>query len=65
MEFNQPVGMITKNAGMLRDKDIIKKLAKKTDFHTCYHYHYRRRTSPKNGTKNNNRQPAIQADQRT
>lgn len=29
LEFNQPVGMITKNAGMLRDKDIIKKLADK------------------------------------
>ncbi len=28
-EFNQPVGMITKNAGMLRDMDIIKKLADK------------------------------------
>jgi len=28
-EFNQPVGMITKNAGMLRDKDIIQELAKK------------------------------------
>lgn len=27
LEFNQPVGMITKNAGMLRDKDIITKLA--------------------------------------
>ncbi len=29
LEFNQPVGMITKNAGMLRDKDIIQKLAEK------------------------------------
>lgn len=29
LEFNQPVGMITKNAGMLRDKDIIAKLAAK------------------------------------
>src|SRR3982751_6903465 len=28
-EFNQPVGMITKNAGMLRDKDIIQELARK------------------------------------
>lgn len=28
-EFNQPVGMITKNAGMLRDKDVIQALAKK------------------------------------
>jgi DNA repair photolyase len=28
-EFNQPVGMITKNAGMLRDMDIIQELAKK------------------------------------
>lgn len=28
-EFNQPVGMITKNAGMLRDMDIIQKLAAK------------------------------------
>lgn len=28
-EFNQPVGMITKNAGMLRDKDILSQLAKK------------------------------------
>lgn len=28
-EFNQPVGMITKNAGMLRDKDILKEMAKK------------------------------------
>lgn len=27
LEFNQPVGMITKNAGMLRDMDIIKKMA--------------------------------------
>jgi DNA repair photolyase len=26
-EFNQPVGMITKNAGMLRDLDILKKMA--------------------------------------
>lgn len=29
LEFNQPVGMITKNAGMLRDKDIIAQLASK------------------------------------
>ena len=29
LEFNQPVGMITKNAGMLRDKDILAKLAAK------------------------------------
>src|SRR5215203_3040 len=28
-EFNQPVGMISKNAGMLRDKDILEKMAKK------------------------------------
>lgn len=28
-EFNQPVGMITKNAGMLRDMDILKKMADK------------------------------------
>ncbi|RYG06039.1 MAG: PA0069 family radical SAM protein [Chitinophagaceae bacterium] len=28
-EFNQPVGMITKNAGMLRDKDILTRMAKK------------------------------------
>jgi DNA repair photolyase len=29
LEFNQPVGLITKNGGMLRDKDIIKKLSDK------------------------------------
>ncbi len=29
LEFNQPVGMITKNAGMLRDMDVLKKMAKK------------------------------------
>jgi DNA repair photolyase len=29
LEFNQPVGLITKNAGMLRDKDILTKLAEK------------------------------------
>jgi DNA repair photolyase len=28
-EFNQPVGMITKNAGMLRDKDLLQTMAKK------------------------------------
>ena len=28
-EFNQPVGLITKNAGMLRDKDILQEMAKK------------------------------------
>ena len=28
-EFNQPVGMITKNAGMLRDMDILKEMAEK------------------------------------
>src|SRR6478735_7978498 len=28
-EFNQPVGLITKNAGMLRDKDILQKMASK------------------------------------
>ena len=28
-EFNQPVGMITKNAGILRDKDILADMAKK------------------------------------
>jgi DNA repair photolyase len=28
-EFNQPVGMITKNAGILRDKDILGEMAKK------------------------------------
>lgn len=29
LEFNQPVGMITKNAGILRDKDILSKMAEK------------------------------------
>lgn len=29
LEFNQPVGMITKNAGILRDKDILVKMAEK------------------------------------
>ncbi len=29
LEFNQPVGMITKNAGMLRDMDVLKKMADK------------------------------------
>jgi DNA repair photolyase len=29
LEFNQPVGIITKNAGILRDRDILEKLAKK------------------------------------
>src|SRR3982750_4722966 len=29
LEFNQPVGMITKNAGMLRDMDILKKMAER------------------------------------
>jgi DNA repair photolyase len=28
-EFNQPVGMITKNAGMLRDKDLLGEMGKK------------------------------------
>jgi DNA repair photolyase len=28
-EFNQPVGMITKNAGMLRDKDLLQEMARK------------------------------------
>ncbi|MGZ5135733.1 MAG: radical SAM protein, partial [Flavitalea sp.] len=28
-EFNQPVGMITKNAGMLRDKDLLQEMAGK------------------------------------
>jgi len=28
-EFNQPVGLITKNGGMVRDKDILKEMAKK------------------------------------
>jgi DNA repair photolyase len=28
-EFNQPVGLITKNAGMLRDKDILQDMAKR------------------------------------
>ena len=28
-EFNQPVGMITKNAGMLRDKDLLSEMAAK------------------------------------
>jgi DNA repair photolyase len=28
-EFNQPVGLITKNAGMLRDADLLKKMAAK------------------------------------
>ena len=28
-EFNQPVGMITKNAGMLRDKDLLQDMAKR------------------------------------
>lgn len=28
-EFNQPVGMITKNAGMLRDKDLLQEMAAK------------------------------------
>lgn len=30
LEFNQPVGMITKNAGILRDKDILAKMAEKS-----------------------------------
>ncbi len=29
LEFNQPVGMITKNAGMLRDMDILQEMAKR------------------------------------
>ncbi len=29
LEFNQPVGIITKNAGILRDKDVLVKMAKK------------------------------------
>jgi DNA repair photolyase len=29
LEFNQPVAMITKNAGILRDKDILQEMAKK------------------------------------
>lgn len=29
LEFNQPVGLITKNAGMLRDKNIITEMAKR------------------------------------
>ncbi|MEO6721207.1 MAG: PA0069 family radical SAM protein [Ferruginibacter sp.] len=29
LEFNQPVSLITKNSGMLRDKEIIKRLAEK------------------------------------
>src|ERR1700730_10079018 len=29
LEFNQPVGMITKNAGILRDKDLLAEMAKK------------------------------------
>lgn len=29
LEFNQPVGIITKNAGILRDKDILTELAKR------------------------------------
>ena len=29
LEFNQPVGIITKNAGILRDKDILSEMAKK------------------------------------
>ena len=28
-EFNQPVGMITKNAGILRDKDLLQEMARK------------------------------------
>ena len=28
-EFNQPVGLISKNAGMLRDKDLLQEMAKK------------------------------------
>lgn len=28
-EFNQPVGMITKNAGVLRDKDLLQEMARK------------------------------------
>ena len=28
-EFNQPVGMITKNAGMLRDKDLLQEMGKR------------------------------------
>ena len=28
-EFNQPVGMITKNSGMLRDKDLLQEMARK------------------------------------
>lgn len=29
LEFNQPVGMITKNAGILRDRDLLTQMAKK------------------------------------
>jgi DNA repair photolyase len=29
LEFNQPVGIITKNAGILRDKDLLQEMAKK------------------------------------
>ena len=29
LEFNQPIGMITKNAGMLRDQDVISEMARR------------------------------------
>lgn len=40
LEFNQPVGMITKNAGILRDKDILSKMAEKNWFRFWYPLHH-------------------------
>ena len=38
-EFNQPVGMLTKNSWILKDKDVLQEMAKKqTGF--CHGFHY-------------------------
>ncbi len=65
-EFNQPLGIISKNAGMLRDKELLKKMAKKKLVSILdLHHFFQRRPAPGHGTTNNYSQPATANDQGT
>jgi DNA repair photolyase len=65
-EFNQPIGMITKNAGILRDKDVLQEMAEEKIGKCAGEYHFfRRRPAPVHGTAHHYGETKTAGDQRT
>ena len=53
-EFNQPVGILTKNSWILKDKDVLQEMAKKKLYLPWFPLLLLMKTCEDNGTKNNN-----------